>query len=182
MKYIVSLSEQLGVFLYSVGFGFLSGIFYRIVMLLREAASRKKSAVIAGDIIFSVFETVAAYCFLIVFSGGEFRFNLLCGSALGFYMYQKTLDRFLSPVFGKIFNIIFSAVRLLLRPFKLFFGKAAKTASLVRQKAKGAFEKKRAEKACETPENAEKDGSKKKNKRIRKLFVKTDLKSSEESV
>ncbi len=125
--YGLSLATQTKNFLFSLGLGFLMGLFYDIFRIIRICISKKRSAVITFDILYCVFLCFATFLFALTANEGQIRFYLLSGEAIGFAVYYFSLgaiiysiSEFLVDIIRKCFKRIF---KVLFSPFKWIFNR-----------------------------------------------------------
>lgn len=150
--YSVPQSEQLTIFISSLGFGFLLGILYDIFRALRLSITKAKGAVILFDIIYFLIFGFATFLFILALNKGEVRFYIIIGELIGalFYYFSlgiaviKITDRFiilLRKFYSLVFNIISAPFRLIKRAihkistkFSDIFKKTEKKSSKIRKK------------------------------------------------
>ena len=103
MYYIRSSSEQLQVFLLSVGFGYAVGFFYGMIFFRRKKYRRSRAADVKEFLFFAVC-TFLYFSFLLCVDNGCFRIYTLAGAAAGFtvrYAVLEVLRSALMPHFHK---------------------------------------------------------------------------------
>lgn len=125
--YGMSLATQTKNYLLSMGLGFLMGFIYDGFRIIRLAISSKKIAVIISDLLYCVCCCFGFYIFLLTVNEGQFRFYLLLGAVVGFFVYYFSLgaiiftfSSFLTNFIKKCFKRIFA---VLLFPFRWIYGK-----------------------------------------------------------
>ncbi len=125
--YGISLAVQTKNFLLSLGFGFISGFFYDVFRIIRLCTSSKKAVIIIFDIMYCVLFCFAFFVFLLTVNEGQFRFYLLLGGLLGFFVYYFSLgaiifsfSKFLTEFIKKTVKRIFA---VLLFPFQWIFSR-----------------------------------------------------------
>ncbi|MDD6528220.1 MAG: spore cortex biosynthesis protein YabQ [Oscillospiraceae bacterium] len=116
MTYGFAISQQLELFLYSLGYGFTLGLYYRLVMTVRKAISEIKAAYIAFDILFCVTATVVTFCFFLVYTDGQVRIISVFAASAGFVVYLLSADFFIKKLFYYPVKLIVKSVKLLFRP------------------------------------------------------------------
>ena len=119
MKYGLTISDQVSHFMFAVGFGFLLGIFYRVAASIRKMISRKKAAIITQDILFCVISTALCFVFMLVYSDGEIRPDLIAAMGVGALIYFLTLDKPVAAVLAPLTGAIKKLTLLVLKPFAL---------------------------------------------------------------
>ncbi len=123
--YGISLAVQTKNFLLSLGFGFLTGILYDFFRIIRLCISSKKIAIIIFDLLYCTLFCLSFFIFLLTVNEGQFRFYLLLGAFVGFFVYYFSLgaiifsfSKFLTEFIKKWFKRIFA---VLLFPFRWIF-------------------------------------------------------------
>ncbi len=125
--YGISLAVQTKNFLLSLGLGFIMGIFYDVFRIIRLCISAKKIITIFFDILYCILFCFAFFIFLLTVNEGQFRFYLLLGACVGFFVYYFSLgaiifsfSRFLTDFIKKWTKRIFA---VLLFPFRWIFSR-----------------------------------------------------------
>ena len=134
--YSVPQSEQLTIFISSLGFGFLLGIFYDILRALRLSITKSGFAVIFFDIFYFIFFGFSTFLFTLALNKGEVRFYIIAGELIGalFYYFSlgvaviKITDHFITLLrkfYSFVFKIISAPFRLVKKGFLLIFTKTS---------------------------------------------------------
>ena len=84
----------------AAGLGFLFGLVFDILRVLRETFRFSAVAVFAQDVLFCVASALVLFFFLLPITGGEVRGYLLCGVLAGAVAYVSTVGRAL-PRLGR---------------------------------------------------------------------------------
>lgn len=193
MIYSEPLLWQLYNFLIFFGFGFLCGFLFCFVEFVRKLFSEKKAAIIAQDVIFSVFATILMFVFLLTYADGKVRLNLIIAAALGGVVFFLTLGKTVKNVFGFLAAVLKKIFSVIAKPFIVFARLIKRAISRARVKAtKGAAQLKAVRKkktASEPPEREEvvvhkENGENRQKKRDKKHKEKRKkhLKNSKKSV
>ncbi len=125
--YGISLAVQTKNFLLSLGFGFLIGIVYDFLRIIRLCISSKKIAILIFDLIYCICFCFMFFIFLLTVNEGQFRFYLLLGTGVGFSVYyfslgaiifsfSKSLTEFIKKWSKRFFSV-------LCFPFRWFFSR-----------------------------------------------------------
>ncbi|MBQ6065693.1 MAG: spore cortex biosynthesis protein YabQ [Clostridia bacterium] len=96
MTYGVRNRLQTEVFLYAFGAGFLIGLFFAVLMLLRKLFRHSTGAVIAEDVCFCVIAALLSFLFLFDFNNGCVRLNLILSEFSGFLCVRIPAAKILS--------------------------------------------------------------------------------------
>lgn len=148
--YSFEQSEQLKLFLLSLGAGFVLGILYDILRTVRLTFTKSKKVIFIFDILYFFLFGLGTFIFFLATNKGEFRSYMIFGEILGWIFYYLSFglaaksftDAFVNAihtVFKFVFKII-SAPFLLI--FKVFL-KINEKISLVSQKVTKKMQKNR---------------------------------------
>ncbi len=150
--YSVPQSEQLTIFVASLGLGFLLGIMYDVFRAIRLSLTNSKIAVIVFDLLYFFFFGLFSFLFILALNKGEIRFYIIAGEFIGALFYYisfgiaaiKFTDlcvRGLKRVYKFIFKLISAPFRLIKRVFlhlskklKRLFKKTEKNSEKTRKK------------------------------------------------
>ncbi|MBR2454812.1 MAG: spore cortex biosynthesis protein YabQ [Clostridia bacterium] len=125
--YSLSLADQTKGFLLSLGFGFLMGIFYDLVRIVRISISKSKKVILVFDLLYFVFLGFCSYLFFLVVNEGDIRAFLLLGEGIGFSIYYFSLGVVVFTASEKILSItkkvISKILKIILFPFVWVFKK-----------------------------------------------------------
>lgn len=150
--YNVYQSEQMLIFLASLGVGFLLGVLYDFLRTLRLAFTKGKWAVVIFDLIYFFAVAFLSYMFILAANKGEVRSYIIIGELLGavFYYFSlgfalmKLTDKFvliLKRFYSFVFKIISFPFRLIKRAFlklyaklKVLFQKSEKKSKKIQKK------------------------------------------------
>lgn len=150
--YSVPQSEQLSIFVASLGLGFLLGVLYDVVRAIRLSLPYSKIATVIFDLLYCFLFGIITFLFILALNKGEVRFYIIAGEIIGALFYYisfgiaviKITDHvtaFLKKVYKLIFSIIRAPFRLLKRLFVaiknkmlLLFKKSEKNSQKLRKK------------------------------------------------
>ena len=132
MTYGLSLAKQTENFLFAFGFGFVLGIIYDFLFVIRSSASKRKTVTVICDVIFIFVSSFLSFFLLLIISDGQIRFYILLGELLGFAVYYFSVGVFIAGAlrktvgfFKRIFGIIkkstVAVFKVILRPFFSIF-------------------------------------------------------------
>ena len=122
MEYILALSSQGKIFLFSLGFGFILGFLYDIFRFFRVAFPAPK-LIFALDFLYFIFCAFLTFFFLLVIDSGQLRLSSAAGEIIGFAVYFFTCGVVFRRVAAKVSKAVKTAVSIILKPFKYFYGK-----------------------------------------------------------
>lgn len=179
MKYGLTTSDQMSHFLFAIGFGFLAGFFYRFVSSIRKAISSKKIAYIIQDLFFSIVTTILAFVFMLVYSDGEIRFDLIIAMIIGALIYFLSCDNFVKKTAYPIVISIKKLVRLIFKPITVAISLLKKLSKKITNSAKSMknkiknrnkdIKKQKKEKSNRTERKKKNRTKRNKNKNCKKL-------------
>ncbi len=129
--YSFEQSEQLNLFLLSLGAGFVLGIVYDILRTIRLTISRGKIIIFIFDILYFLIFSLATFLFFLAINKGEFRSYMIFGEILGFIFYYVSFGiaaKSFTDAFVKAIHTTFSfLLKIILAPFKAIFKLFLKT-------------------------------------------------------
>lgn len=132
--YSFQQSEQLKLFLLSLGAGFFLGIIYDLLRTVRLSLTHSKVAVFIFDILYFFIFGLFTFLFILAVNKGEVRFYLLFGEILGLVLYYfsfgiaaiKISDKIVKTVrlfFGALFKVFTAPFRFIFGILKKIFSK-----------------------------------------------------------
>ena len=125
--YSFSLAGQTKSFLLSLGMGFLLGVIYDFIRIIRISISQKKVGVILSDLFFCIIACLGTFLFCLTVNEGEIRLYLILGELAGFFTYYFSLGVVIFSCSEKIVSFIkklfTSFFEIILFPFKWVFRK-----------------------------------------------------------
>ncbi len=92
--YLATIGEQSRIFFYSVGMGFLLGIFYSLLELVGFFLPEKRRYIIPRDIFFMIVSGILLFLFTLSLNKGKTEFHIYSGAAAGFFICFFTLGKF----------------------------------------------------------------------------------------
>ena len=159
MRYMQGVSEQLSVFLYSFGLGFLLGVLYDFFRMLRMIFPFGRVLIFIQDFLYVIICAFATFCFALVLNDGRIMFYIFLGEALGWIIYYfsvgvlvmravnsavsgiRRLSRAIAAAIKRSLNFAFgktkSATSKLGAKTKINSKKVAKNANFLLKKSRG---------------------------------------------
>ncbi len=138
--YSLSLAGQTKGFLLSLGMGFLLGILYDLIRIIRISISRGKAAVFICDIIFCILACFCTFLFCLSANEGEMRLYLILGELAGFFAYYFSLGAVVFSYSERIIDFTKRLLRsffgIILFPFKWIFAKTGKVFNKLLEKSR----------------------------------------------
>lgn len=124
--YGLSLTQQAQGFLLSLGFGFLMGILYDFLRIIRICISKSKAVTIFMDILYCITLCFCFFLFCLTVNQGEIRLYLLSGAFSGFCVYYFSLGLIVLSTSERLVFYVKEFFRLIFTPLRLFLGKTRK--------------------------------------------------------
>ena len=142
-------------FLLAVALGLASGLLYCFFCALRSVGKNGRLAVFLQDILFWLFEAVAAFCFLLLRCRGELRGYVFFGLAAGFALFRLAAH----GICLKIFRSVLLLLAKIIAPLGAFLAGGAKIFASVlgnfcKRAKKGAKKFQKAKKRLESREQS----------------------------
>ncbi|MBQ6935070.1 MAG: spore cortex biosynthesis protein YabQ [Clostridia bacterium] len=123
--YSFEQSEQLKLFLLSLGAGFALGIVYDILRTIRLTFTKSKKVIFVFDIIYFIFFGLGTFIFFLATNKGEFRSYMILGEIVGWIFYYLSLGlaaKSFTETFVETIHAIFKFIfKIISAPFLLIF-------------------------------------------------------------
>lgn len=138
--YLAGVSQQLRLFMLSLGLGFLLGIAYDLFRTLRLILLRNpgKYTLFVQDIIYVVLCAIVSFLFLLSENYGEIRAYVPAGEIIGFFVYYFTIGVLTMRVGDSVANAVHKFLNrlknIILRPFRAVHRSFLKHKTSVREK------------------------------------------------
>ncbi len=143
--YSVPHSQQLNIFLCSLGVGFLLGIVYDVLRGIRLSFSESKFLIVIFDLLYFLILSFITFIFILALNKGEVRMYIILGEIIGLLFYYfsfgiaavKATDKIIACL-KKIYSVVFKAVsfpfRFVKRVFMVILGKIKENLAKTRKK------------------------------------------------
>lgn len=123
--YTFAISEHLKIFLLSIGMGFLLGVLYDIIRIVRLIMSKSKTAVFIFDLLYITLSALLVYTFIIAINMGAVRAYIIIAQLFGFFFYYISFGIAVKKVSDKTAELIKSFLSKLFcivkKPFLFIF-------------------------------------------------------------
>ena len=140
------IAEQTRTFILSFGFGFLLGIVYAALRVIRMILGDSDKLIAVQDIIFSLITFFSVFNFFLVVNKGEFRGFLFLAMTLGFLLYRYSFGAFVLFLFEKVIAVfkrllktLLFPIRIITKPLKKFLIKIKKNLNLLLKNTKNVL-------------------------------------------
>ncbi len=121
--YSVPHSEQLSIFLSSLGVGFILGVIYDILRGIRLSVSKSKVLVVVFDLIYFLLLAFVTFIFILAANKGEIRFYIIMGEIIGLVFYYVSFGiaaiKITDKIIGLLRRFYSFSFRVLSAPFRL---------------------------------------------------------------
>ncbi len=121
--YSVPHSEQLSIFLSSLGVGFILGVLYDILRGLRLSVSKSKVLVVVFDLIYFLLLAFITFIFILAANKGEIRFYIILGEIIGLVFYYVSFGiaaiKITDKIIGLLRRFYSFSFKVLSAPFRL---------------------------------------------------------------
>lgn len=150
--YTFPISEQLTVFMLSLGAGFVLGLLYDAVRIVRLIVPGGKATVIVFDMLFFALSAFLSFLFILAVNKGYVRAYILLGEALGFVLFMLTFGaavlragsaavNFVKKMLLRFARRVCRIAAWVLRPFLTFGRKIGEISKKNVKKTKKTFKK-----------------------------------------
>lgn len=96
--YLDTIGEQLRVFLYSCGFGFLLGVLFEVFMFFTFMMPRSRIITFVTDFLYMVTCTFLMFIFGLSVHNGSFKFYVYAGAVIGWFVCYFSSGSFLRKI------------------------------------------------------------------------------------
>ena len=125
MTYAEPLSNQVLMFIRSIGPGVLIGLIYDVIFTFFRTFSSKRPVIIAADLTFSIIATLISFFYMVIYNSGTVRMNIIIAEIIGAVAFHMTMGKYIAkPVsliakaVGKIAQTAFYPVLFICKKIK----------------------------------------------------------------
>lgn len=134
MTYREPLSDQVLMFIGSIGPGVLIGFLYDVIFSFFRAFGNKKALIVTADLCFSVLATLLSFFYMVVFNSGIVRLNIIVAQLIGAVAFHYTLGKYISKPVTMIANFSGKVIGFIFYPAVLIGRKAGEYPDRIREK------------------------------------------------
>ena len=134
MRYTEPLSDQVLMFIASIGPGVIIGILYDIITSFFGRLSKSNAVIIIGDLLFGITATLISFFYMVVYNSGTVRLNIVIAQIIGAVAFHITMGKYVARIVGFISMIIGKAVAAVSYPLTLLLRKTMKACSKINLK------------------------------------------------
>ena len=106
MRYTVPLSDQILMFISSVGPGVIIGLLYDVVTSFFGRLGKNTSLTIAGDLLFGVTATLISFFYMVIYNSGTVRLNIIIAQLIGAIAFHMTMGKYVAKAVGFVSKVI----------------------------------------------------------------------------
>lgn len=110
MRYTVPLSDQILMFISSVGPGVIIGLLYDVVTSFFARISENTALTIAGDLLFGVSATMISFFYMVIYNSGTVRLNIIIAQLIGAVAFHMTMGKYVAKAVGFVSMVVGKAV------------------------------------------------------------------------
>ena len=121
MTYAEPLSNQVLMFIRSIGPGVIIGILYDVIFSFFRTVSNKRFMIITADLIFCISATLISFFYMVIYNSGTVRLNIIVAEIIGAAAFHMTMGKYIAKltegiasIVGKILSVILSPVRYII--------------------------------------------------------------------
>lgn len=118
MRYTVPLSDQILMFISSVGPGVIIGLLYDVVTSFFGRLGKNTALTIAGDLLFGVTATLISFFYMVIYNSGTVRLNIIIAQLVGAIAFHITMGKYVAKIVGFLSMAIGKAVAVLGLPLR----------------------------------------------------------------
>ena len=123
MTYAEPLSNQVLMFIRSIGPGVLIGLIYDIIFSFFRSFSDRRAVIITADLTFSIIATMISFFYMIIYNSGTVRLNIIIAQAIGAVAIHITIGKYVAKLVGYVGNILGKILGYIFSPLVFIFGK-----------------------------------------------------------
>lgn len=123
MRYVEPLSDQVLMFISSVGPGVIIGLLYDVVTSFFGRLSKNRAVTIAGDLLFGVTATLISFFYMVIYNSGTVRLNIIIAQFIGALAFHITMGKYVAKIVGFVSMVIGKAVATFSFPLTFVIGK-----------------------------------------------------------
>ena len=123
MKYARPLSDQVLIFIISIGFGAILGLLYEVFAVLRRLAGNKLWPSVICDFTFCAISAALSFFYMIIYNSGTVRLNLIIAQLIGGLAFHFGMGIYLRKPLYLITDVIRKILKWTFYPFNKLLSK-----------------------------------------------------------
>ena len=125
MRYAQPLSDQVLVFISSMGPGVLIGFIYDVIFSFLRTFGNRRVLTIIADLLFALTATMISFFYMVVYNSGTVRLNIVIAQLMGAVAFHYSMGKYVEKTVSFIARILTKLINIILRPFELVFKRTA---------------------------------------------------------
>ena len=125
MRYTQPLSDQVLIFISSIGPGVIIGFLYDVIFSFFRTFGNKRALTIAADLIFSVVTTLLSFFYMVVYNSGVVRLNIIIAQLIGAIAFHYTIGRYVEKGVCLIARLMNKLIKTVFFPLTFIVKKSA---------------------------------------------------------
>ena len=125
MRYTEPLSNQVLMFISSIGPGVIIGLLYDVIFSFFSKLGKNTATTIVGDVLFSLIATMISFFYMVVYNNGTVRLNIIVAQIIGAVAFHITMGKYVAEIvgfaailMGKVIAIVSSPLTFVLRKIR----------------------------------------------------------------
>ena len=125
MRYTEPLSNQVLMFISSIGPGVIIGLLYDVLFSFFSKLGKNTATTIVGDVLFSLIATMISFFYMVVYNNGTVRLNIIVAQIIGAVAFHITMGKYVAKIvgfaamlMGKVIAIVSSPLTFVLRKIR----------------------------------------------------------------
>jgi spore cortex biosynthesis protein YabQ len=110
---VISISQQLGLVVFSIVAGLITGMLFDSYRLIRGVSNVNKIITFIEDTLFWIFTSVVVFVFLVYENYAYIGMYVYMCIAIGVYLYIKIISKFYLSYQYKIFKVLGKTIRII---------------------------------------------------------------------
>lgn len=123
MTYAEPLSNQVLMFISSIGPGVIIGLIYDVIFSFFRSLSNRRAVIIAADLMFSVVATLISFFYMVIYNSGTVRLNIIVAELIGAVAIHIAVGKYVAVAVGFIGKIIGRVAGIISYPVVYIFSK-----------------------------------------------------------
>ena len=125
MRYAQPLSDQVLVFISSMGPGVLIGFIYDVIFSFFRTFGNRRVLTITADLLFALSATMISFFYMVVYNSGTVRLNIVIAQLLGAVAFHYSMGKYVEKAVSFVARILTKLINIIVSPFELIFKRTA---------------------------------------------------------
>ena len=129
MRYTEPLSNQVLMFISSIGPGVIIGLLYDLIFSFFSKLGKNTATTIVGDVLFSLIATMISFFYMVVYNNGTVRLNIIVAQIIGAVAFHITMGKYVAKIVGFAAMLIGKVIAILSSPLTFVLRKIRQVSS-----------------------------------------------------